>query len=78
MSQHVANYKQFLKGKHNYVTSFDIFKNDDYTILLIEAFPCNFKDELLARERHWTKKNDCINKNKPELFNELGEVKYHK
>ena len=78
LSGHVSDYKRYLKGKYCYVTSFDIFKNDDYEILLVESFPCDYKDELLARERYWTNKIDCINKNKPGLFNELGEVKYNK
>ena len=61
------------------MTSFDIFKNDDYEILLVESFPCDYKDELLARERYWTNKIPCINKIKNQgLFNELGEVKYDK
>ena len=60
------------------MTSFDIFKNDDYEILLVESFPCDYKDELLARERYWTNKIDCINKNKPGLFNELGRVEWNK
>ena len=78
LSGHVSAYKKFIKGKYHYITSFDIFKNDDYEILLVESFPCNFKDELLARERYWTNKVNCINKYKPGLFNELGEVEYNK
>ena len=79
LSGHASHYKRYLKGKYNYVTSFDIFKNDDYDIILIESFPCDYKDELLARERYWTNKVNCINKNKNQgLFNELGEVEYNK
>ena len=78
LSGHVSNYKRYLKGKYSNTTSFDIIKNNDYEILLVESFPCDYKDELLARERYWTNKIDCINKNKPGLLNELGEVEYKK
>jgi hypothetical protein len=78
LAKHVSNYKCYLKGKYNNVMSFEIIKNGDYDILLVESFPCNFKDELLTRERYWTTKINCINKNKPGIYNELGEVEYHK
>jgi len=60
LSGHVAHYNCYLKGKRNNVMSFEIIKNGDYDILLVESFPCNFKDELLTRERYWTTKIDCI------------------
>jgi len=47
-------------------------------VITIEAFPCDFKDELLQRERHWTNKINCINKNKPGKYNELGQVEHIK
>ena len=78
LSKHVAAYKRYLKGKYNYVTSFDIFTNNDYDIILIESFPCDHKDELLARERYCINKIPCINKYKPGLFNELGQAEYNK
>ena len=78
LSGHVAHYNCYLKGKRNNVMSFEIIKNGDYDILLVESFPCNFKDELLTRERYWTTKIDCINKNKPGLLNELGRVEYNR
>ena len=78
LSGHISDYKRYLKGKCNYVTSFDIIKNNDYEILLEESFPCDYKDELLARERYWCKKIKCVNKNKPGLINELGQVEYNK
>ena len=78
LSGHVSACKRYLKGKNNYITSFDIIKNNDYEILLVESFPCDYKDDLLARERYWTNKIDCINKNKPGLLNELGQGEYNK
>ena len=34
-------------------------------IFLIENFPCNTRDELVARERHHVENTDCINKQIP-------------
>jgi len=63
LTGHVGNYKRYLKGNHNYVTSFDIMKNNDYDIILLENCPCESKDQLHARERFYVETLDCINKN---------------
>ena len=78
LSGHVSDYKRFIKGKYRNITSFEIINNGDYDIILIEAFPCDYKDELLARERYWVNKIKCINKNKPGIYNDLGKVEYDK
>jgi hypothetical protein len=77
LASHVSKYKSFLNEKQNYVTAFEVIKNGDYDIVLIENFPCNNKDELFARERHWTNEIPCVNKIKGQgLFNEIGQVEY--
>ena len=79
LAQHVGNYKCYLNGKSNYVSSFDILQNEDYDIVLIESYPCNSKDELHARERYHTNDIDCVNKIKDQgIYNELGEKEYKK
>ena len=79
LAQHVGNYKCYLNGKSNYVSSFDILQNEDYDIVLIESYPCNSKDELHARERYYTNNIDCINKIKDQgIYNELGRKGYDK
>ena len=79
LAGHVGDYKKYLNGNHNYVSSFDIIKNGNYDIVLIESFTCNSKDELYAKERYWTNKLDCVNRYKNQgLFNELGEKEYKK
>jgi hypothetical protein len=67
LSKHKYNYKQWLNGKTNYMSSFEIVKNEDATIVLLESYPCNSKDQLLARERFYIEenKNLCINKQIP-------------
>jgi hypothetical protein len=64
MAQHRAIYKRYLNDKErDYITSFEILKYEDAIIILIEAFPCNTKDELHARERYWIENTaNCVNK----------------
>jgi hypothetical protein len=62
LAQHVCNYKSFLSGGSNFTTSFDIIKNNNYDIILIELCPCNTKDELHQKERYFIENNECVNK----------------
>ena len=64
-SGHVRDYKCFLNKKTNYISSFEIIKNNNYEIYLVEEFPCNSKSELEAREGYYIRNNNCINKNIP-------------
>lgn len=59
---HEGQYKYYLKGKTNYVTSFKIVKNGDYRIVLIENYPCLDKSQLHEKERHWIQSIECVNK----------------
>jgi len=58
---HRSKYKCHLLGKAEYVSSFEILKNNNYNIILIEKYNCNDKDELLARERYHIENNKCVN-----------------
>ena len=79
LTKHVTDYKRYLNGTYHYVSSFDILQNEDYDIVLIESYPCNSKDELHARERHYTNNINCVNKVKAQgMYNELGEKEYKK
>ena len=68
LSQHVVMYKHWLKldKKPTNYSSFEIIKNGDYKIYLIELFPCNTKDELTSREGEVIRKYKddmiCVNK----------------
>jgi hypothetical protein len=62
LAKHIGNFKQYLKGKYHFVTSFEIFKNDDYDIILIENVKCDSKDQLTGRERYYIESLECINK----------------
>ena len=79
LTKHVGNYRCYLKGTYNYVSSFKIFENGNYCIVLLEKYPCDTKDELLARERHWCNDLECINQRKNQgIKNELGKKGYGK
>ena len=62
LSEHKNDYKRFLKGLFNNVTSFDILKNNDYKIELLENCDIKTKQELLQRERYYIENNECLNK----------------
>ena len=63
LAQHVYQYKRYVAGKSmTKITSFDILKNSDYAISLLEECSCETKDQLLARERFHIENNICVNK----------------
>ena len=83
LTEHKRDFMKWLKDNNNnsYLSSFEILKNGDYKIILVENFECKSKDELRAREQHYIDNNDCINKNKAYLTEEdkTNYIKqYHK
>lgn len=64
--KHKYSYKYYLKGKYNYTTSFELFKNDglkNCKIEMIELYPCENKKELEKKEGEYIKLNKTVNKN---------------
>jgi hypothetical protein len=56
-------YKHYLKkGRGSCLTSFEICQYDDCQIILVEDFPCERKEQLIARERYHIENNECVNK----------------
>lgn len=54
------------KEKANYVTSYQMLDYDDCRIVLIEDYPCENRQQLHSRERHWIENTpNCVNKNIP-------------
>ena len=64
--RHKDIYKNYLQGKNSYIHSicllFDEFGVDNCKIELVELYPTTSKIELLQREGHYIKHNNCINK----------------
>ena len=62
---HKKHYTRYKDGKCRYTTifdMFDIFGVSNCKIYWLEDFPCNSKKELQAREGHYIKNNECVNK----------------
>jgi len=60
--RHKSNYhNEYLKGKRGFVSVYDIIKEGNYDIFLVENYPCETKEELHARERWYIENNECIN-----------------
>jgi len=62
---HTKSYRAYLNGTHGKNTSFEIIKNGDYEIVLIESYPCDDKMQLHARERHYIETLECVNRYHP-------------
>jgi hypothetical protein len=67
MGGHRRQYPKYLETRKgsDYLTSFVLFEKygiENCQILLIEAFPCNSREELTAREAHHIKNTVCVNK----------------
>jgi len=65
LSRHKLNFRQYLNEKYHYVSSFDILEKNNYDIVLIEEYPCENKNQLHKRERHYIETMDCVNKRIP-------------
>ncbi len=61
LATHLTDYKR-REIRNNNMTSFQIFDNNNYDIILIENYPCERKDELHARERYYIESLKCVNK----------------
>ena len=80
LAGHVGMFHSFINGKSNYCSSFDIIKEDDYYIILIESYQCNSKDELRMREQYHINLNECVNKYRAYLSEEERQLyitEYH-
>ena len=62
LASHKSDYKRYLKGLIRNVKSFDIIKNDNYEIELLENCEVRTKEELFAKERYYIENNNCLNK----------------
>jgi len=60
LTGHVTAYK-----KGTTITSKAIIEGGDYSIILIEDYQCDRKDQLLQRERYYIESMTCVNKHLP-------------
>ncbi len=77
---HTKKFRCFNKGTtKEKLTSYNIIKNGNYDIILIEEHPCENKMELHRRERYHIDTNDCVNKlhptrTKKEYYQEISRL----
>lgn len=76
LSGHKYDYKKWLEGNGDNVSSFEVMKQNDFQILLLELYPCNDITELIAREQYWIELIPCINKNKAFRTQEESKTYY--
>ena len=62
LANHKYDYQRFLKGVYYNTRSFEIIKNNDYAIELLEDCQVKTKSELFARERYFIENTECVNK----------------
>ena len=62
MASHRQDSKCWLNDTGHYISSFDILHYDDAYIELVEEIEFQNKQELRAREGHYIRDNNCVNK----------------
>ena len=72
---HKKDYNGFLLNKREYRTSYDILKNNNYHIELVERVNCNNKFQLHERERYYIENFKCVNKNIPNNVRAIKKLK---
>jgi hypothetical protein len=65
LANHRGAFKRWKKGKGGFSSAYPLIETQDYEITLLELCPCNSRDELTARERHYIQSMDCVNRNIP-------------
>lgn len=66
--KHLSQYKIWKSKKQRYTTSFEVFDKygiENCQIILLESVNAKNKEELHAREAHYIKTLECVNKNIP-------------
>jgi len=64
LSSRLSQHKKLLKSLKS-GTSKEVLENNDFSIVLLEDYPCERKEQLLQRERFYIETMDCVNKNIP-------------
>jgi hypothetical protein len=65
LNDHKKSYSKYTRDKFHYLTAYEIIKNNNFNIVLVEEFPSKNKQQLEARERYYIDNNECINKYRP-------------
>ena len=76
LAGHVRSYNFSLTHEKEYLTSFEIIKNGDYEIILIENVECENREQLRREERKHIELNICVNKNIPNQSKKEYNIKH--
>jgi hypothetical protein len=81
-SEHKHHCNNPISKKYNFNVYQSIRSNggwENWSMILIENFPCENGNESLARERSWVDELGAnLNKQVPSKYNKLGKVQYNK
>jgi group I intron endonuclease len=61
LSQRKAKHVYEAKKQNKYIRSKDVIDGGNYSIILVENYPCNNIDELKQRERYFIETIECVN-----------------
>ena len=75
---HKDKYKQYCIGKYNYVSSFKIIENDDYTFETLAEVKCIDKTILKKVEQEYISRCECVNMLKAFMDRKAYSKEYHK
>jgi len=81
MDNHRNSYKQWKKGKHKFISVFQVFEKygiENCYIELLESCPCKISEELLKKEREHIEKIECVNLVKRVIITKEERVEYDK
>jgi len=67
LTNHISEKNNNLNKK---CSSFPLLDMPDCKIILVEDYPCERREQLLARESYYIESNECVNKNRPFLTDE--------
>lgn len=65
LQKHLNNYYEFLKGKYHFISSFNVLKNNNYKVDVLENYEYENIHELRKRERFYIECFECVNLNIP-------------
>ena len=63
LAKHRQDYNEFLSGKRNYTSSYELVKHNDCKIELIEEYSCENMEQLRKKEGYYIRNiENCINR----------------
>ena len=67
---HQSEYLKWKSGNHHFLSSFKLFEEGIPLITLVEDYPCERKEQLLARERWYVDNYENVNHHRPIISKE--------